>query len=202
MSAQPKATEPSMEEILASIRKIIADDQTKAPAPAAAEAAPAPVAIVAPDPEPEPKPVVSQVDDDILDLGSEAMRAEIKPIEMPAPEPLPPPAQPDEIDIMFEPAAPVEPEPYHPVPPPEPVPPVQHAPAMDMSLLSNNVSASVSNAFGSLAHTVLSQNARTVDDLVKEMLKPLLKAWLDDNLPVMVERLVRAEIERVARGGR
>jgi cell pole-organizing protein PopZ len=36
----------------------------------------------------------------------------------------------------------------------------------------------------------------------REMLRPMLKQWLDDNLPVMVERLVRAEIERVARGGR
>ena len=61
-------------------------------------------------------------------------------------------------------------------------------------------SAAVDNAFTSLAHTVLSQNARTLDDLVKEMLRPMLKAWLDDNLPGMVERLVRAEIERVSRG--
>ena len=52
----------------------------------------------------------------------------------------------------------------------------------------------------SLAHTVLSQNARTLDDLVKEMLRPMLKSWLDDNLPSLVERLVRAEIERVSRG--
>jgi uncharacterized protein len=36
--------------------------------------------------------------------------------------------------------------------------------------------------------------------LVREMLRPLLKAWLDENLPGMVERLVRSEIERVARG--
>jgi cell pole-organizing protein PopZ len=52
-----------------------------------------------------------------------------------------------------------------------------------------------------LSSTVLSRNQRTLEDLVKEMLKPMLKTWLDDNLPPMVERLVRAEIERVARGG-
>ena len=52
-------------------------------------------------------------------------------------------------------------------------------------------------AFNTLAHTVLVQNSRTLEDLVREMLKPMLKAWLDDNLPNMVERLVRAEIERV-----
>ena len=40
----------------------------------------------------------------------------------------------------------------------------------------------------------------SAEDLVKEMLRPMLKAWLDDNLPTLVERLVRAEIERVSRG--
>jgi uncharacterized protein len=41
-----------------------------------------------------------------------------------------------------------------------------------------------------------------MEDIVKEMLRPMLKAWLDDNLPPLVERLVEAEIERVARGKR
>ena len=68
------------------------------------------------------------------------------------------------------------------------------------SLLSNATSAAVDSAFNSLAQTVLVQNARTLEDLVREMLRPMLKSWLDDNLPGMVERLVRAEIERVARG--
>ena len=58
----------------------------------------------------------------------------------------------------------------------------------------------MNSAFGTLAHTVLVQNATTLEDLVKEMLRPLLKTWLDDNLPNLVERLVRAEIERVSRG--
>ena len=61
-------------------------------------------------------------------------------------------------------------------------------------------SAAVDSAFNTLAQTVLVQNARTLEDLVREMLRPLLKAWLDDNLPGMVERMVRAEIERVSRG--
>ena len=43
---------------------------------------------------------------------------------------------------------------------------------------------------------------QTIEDLVKEMLRPMLKSWLDDNLPGLVERIVRAEIERVSRGGR
>jgi cell pole-organizing protein PopZ len=48
----------------------------------------------------------------------------------------------------------------------------------------------------------LSQNPHTLEDIVREMLKPMLKSWLDDNLPPLVERLVAAEIQRVARGQR
>ena len=55
-------------------------------------------------------------------------------------------------------------------------------------------------AIASLAHTMLVQNAKTLEDLVKEMLRPMLQHWLDNNLPTLVERLVRQEIERVARG--
>ena len=161
MSAQPKPSEPSMEEILASIRRIISDDDVK-PAEAAVE--PAPVA--------EEPPV--DIDEDVLDLGSEAAR-----IMAPEPEP--------------EPVAP----PVFASPPPPPSAPFDMA-----QLLSDQSSSAVTNAFGQLAHTVLSNNARTLEDLVKDMLKPMLKGWLDDNLPTMVERLVRAEIERVARGGR
>jgi len=191
MSAQPKPSEPSMEEILASIRRIISDDEVK-PAEAAVE--PAPVA--------EEPPV--DIDEDVLDLGAEAAR-----ILVPEPEV---PVEPADGDIDFlDPPMP-EPEPVQlaPEPEPEPVAPPVFASALpppsapfDMAqLLSDQSSSAVTNAFGQLAHTVLSNNARTLEDLVKDMLKPMLKGWLDDNLPTMVERLVRAEIERVARGGR
>lgn len=194
MSAQPKANEPSMEEILASIRKIIADDEK--PAAPAEEAAPEPVAL-APQPEPEPEP--EPIEDDVLDLGAEAELVE-EEAAAPVAESV------DDIDFA-EPQAVVQPAP-EPAPPqpqafvPPPVQP-QPAPPMDMAaLISDQTGAAVQNAFGALANTVLSNNARTLEDLVKEMLKPMLKTWLDDNLPGMVERLVRAEIERVARGGR
>jgi cell pole-organizing protein PopZ len=68
--------------------------------------------------------------------------------------------------------------------------------------LSRSTVFAVESAFNSLAHTVLSNNARTLEDLVKEMLRPMLKSWLDDNLPGLVERIVKAEIERVSRGER
>ena len=75
--------------------------------------------------------------------------------------------------------------------------------AMDQApLLSNHSNAAVSGAFNALAHTILAQNARTLEDLVSEMLRPMLKEWLDDNLPSLVERVVTEEIERVSRGRR
>jgi len=67
-------------------------------------------------------------------------------------------------------------------------------------LISAATTAAVDSAFNTLAQTVLVQNGRTLEDLVREMLRPMLKVWLDDNLPGLVERLVRAEIERVSRG--
>jgi uncharacterized protein len=81
-------------------------------------------------------------------------------------------------------------------------PPPQKRPAMPdvESLISATTTAAVDSAFNTLAHTVLVQNARTLEDLVREMLRPMLKTWLDDNLPGLVERLVRTEIERVSRG--
>ena len=82
-------------------------------------------------------------------------------------------------------------------PPPPPAPP---PPAYDSGLISASTVAAVDSAFNALAHTVIGQNARTLEDLVKEMLRPLLKSWLDDNLPGVVDRIVRAEIERVSRG--
>lgn len=82
-----------------------------------------------------------------------------------------------------------------------PVAPAAEAAAEAPSrLVSNITTAAVSNAFGTLARTVAS-NSRSVDDLVAEAVRPMLKAWLDENLPALVERLVRAEIERVSRQG-
>ena len=80
-------------------------------------------------------------------------------------------------------------------PAPPPLPPMNNS-----GLISHTAAAAVDSAFNSLAQTVLGNNARTLEDLVKEMLRPMLKSWLDDNLPGLVERIVRDEIERVSRG--
>jgi uncharacterized protein len=64
-------------------------------------------------------------------------------------------------------------------------------------LISREANNAMQAAFNELERTV-ANNSQTLDGLVREMLRPILKIWLDDNLPRMVERLVRAEIERVA----
>jgi cell pole-organizing protein PopZ len=228
MSQAAKAQEPSMEEILASIRRIIADDEGPKPAPASTTTAapPAPAtppstpAAVEAAAAPEPVPM-SQDDIDTMLAGFEAPAAEPAPkASVPAEEPgdvleltaameapadaAPPPAfQTIEAgaDVVFA-EAEFDPEPLRaPVREAAPVRP-QAAEVEERPLLSNRATAAVTAAFGSLAHTVLTQNARTLDDLVQEMLRPMLKSWLDDNLPTIVERLVRAEIERVSRGRR
>jgi cell pole-organizing protein PopZ len=227
MSQPAKAQEPSMEEILASIRRIIADDdQAKPQKP---EPAPKPAAVAPPPAEPPaPKPAVAEP----AAMSQDDIDAMLSSFEQPAaaaapePEPdvldlteamaTPEPATPafrtiGEPDLMFaeEPQPEPEPEP-EPEPPPEPEPQLPPAPsrtmqavrpaAPDPSIMSSATSAAVDAAFNSLAQTVLVQNAMTLEDLVKEMLRPMLKSWLDDNLPNLVERLVRAEIERVSRG--
>ncbi len=69
------------------------------------------------------------------------------------------------------------------------------------SLMSPDAGARVANSFGNLNHAVSSGPARSFDEIAEDMLRPMLQEWLDDNLPTLVERLVREEIERVARGG-
>jgi cell pole-organizing protein PopZ len=199
-----------MEEILASIRRIIADDQesaAKAPEPAFHKPAPAPK------PAPEPVALPEVDEEDVLDLATlpaPALRPAPEPAPKPAPEPVADdlsfrdqdrtPIDFDTLDIGEEEAV-EEPEPLPAPPPPRP-PQARPAPALEDRLLSTATDAAVGQAFNMLAHTVLTGNARTLEDLVREMLRPMLKNWLDDNLPSLVERLVRAEIERVARGGR
>ncbi|MGY4479294.1 PopZ family protein [Bradyrhizobium sp. USDA 3364] len=239
MTQPAKVQEPSMEEILASIRRIIADDEAK---PAAAEkpaaaaapqppkvepppaakpavkspppAAPPAVKAVAPAPK-SPAPAAGNSQDDIdsllASLDEATPAAEIRPSPQPEADvfeltddmalPDPPSAaaaapsfrkvEPQD-DVEFTEARSRAPEPTR-----EP-PAIESAPMQQ--IISGTTMRAVESAFNSLANTVLSNNARTLEDLVKEMLRPMLKAWLDDNLPGLVERIVKAEIERVSRG--
>jgi hypothetical protein len=203
-----------MEEILSSIRKIISDDDKGGTPPVAKAAArprpaapPPPVAKVEPVAEPEPEPeVVSQRGvDDIFDLTEVVEEEPAEDLQVDdweiAEEGL---LDPDTLnDVSFS-----DPEP-EPVPEPAPTPVVERptptaprpAAPRPEPLLSSEATEAASSAFGELANTLLSRNndARTLEELVQEMLRPMLKAWLNENLPPLVERLVREEIERVTR---
>jgi uncharacterized protein len=254
MTQPAKVQEPSMEEILASIRRIIADDEAKPPvsdkppapdkpplaekpASPAAPAKPAvltdippsaiPAAQAAAKPAPPPvKPAMpdtpaaaaasnSQDDIDALLNGlDEATSAdEIRPPlpdgevfeltdAMAVPEP-PKPAfhkiEPDD-DLEFTETAAARAVHRQPAYEPPPFESAAAPPPPPQQILSRSTVSAVESAFNTLANTVLSNNARTLEDLVKEMLRPMLKSWLDDNLPGLVERIVKAEIERVSRG--
>ena len=241
MTQPAKVQEPSMEEILASIRRIIADDEAKpagaekpaaaapppkAEAPPPKPAAPPPpappkAAAPAPKPAPAPPPPAAETNgqDDIdallASLDEATPAADIRPPQPEAdvfeltdemaieePAPAPPPAAPSfqkvepEDDVEFAESAAAKALHRQPAYDPPPMEQAVQAPP----IISSNTMRSVESAFNSLANTVLSNNARTLEDLVKEMLRPMLKSWLDDNLPGLVERIVKAEIERVSRG--
>ena len=70
------------------------------------------------------------------------------------------------------------------------------------AIVSPDVGARVAQSFGALAEALDAGPRRSFDEIAEEMLRPMLQEWLDDNLPTLVERLVREEIERVARGPR
>lgn len=69
-------------------------------------------------------------------------------------------------------------------------------------LVSMQTGEKVAAAFGELTAAIAAGQTRSFDEIAEEMLKPMLTQWLDDNLPTLVERLVREEIERVSRGTR
>jgi cell pole-organizing protein PopZ len=85
---------------------------------------------------------------------------------------------------------------------PEPEPTDSSSSNSEPSLVSTDAAASISAHFQALAASTIINDSGILREYAKDMLRPMLKQWLDDNLPVMVEKLVRAEIERVARGRR
>jgi cell pole-organizing protein PopZ len=209
MGKSNTAAEPSMEEILASIRRIIADEDPAAKQPQAAVPVPPP-----PPPSPPATPPAA-TEEDVLDLAMVRAEAAVVAETKPESKPQPQPAAPD--DVAFDDSMPDEPEP--PVPELPPAREAFSAPHVSFvaagrtpaparvtenseGLLSGRTTEAVSNAFGALSSAIFSRDARTIEDLTKELLRPMVKEWLDDNLPTLVERLVREEIERVARGRR
>ena len=178
-----RAHEPSMEEILASIRAIIADDRETAAAKSA-QAAPAAK------PSNPPQVIYSSF-------------GQSRPTSDPAPM--------SPLNVVY--ARPAEDRPVEPTPSPiqttaaTPAAAVRgRAPAardtVDLPLLSKDVESAVSTSFQHLSTAAAAPDPRRLDEMAREMLRPMVKTWLDENLPGLVERLVRAEIERIARGNR
>lgn len=256
MSNSAAAQEPSMEEILASIRRIITDEQGDSSTDSApdmvSEASNAVDSVSAasekedetvsggeaisaddldalfasdePASEEFQNETVSEDDLDAL-FGSSA--AEVEP--EPEPEPESDPAADEDVmelteaemvpdddldivegmDIMFDEGGAEEPVPVVEAPAepeivPEPVVAPPQLAVADVSmdemeaLVSDQAASSVSNAFANLSGMVVSSQAKSMEDLMKEMLRPMLQSWLDQNLPPLVEKMVAAEIRRLS----
>jgi cell pole-organizing protein PopZ len=196
------APEPTMEEILASIRRIISEDD---PTPAKAASPPpppnAPVLEAALPPGPAPEPV------------HEPLMAYAPSMEPPE----------DDVLELNEPLAP-EPS-YAPEPPAFEPPPVYRAPsyetlgALDLAppsapsprtpppsydrgepLVSDPAAGAAASYFGQLSRSLaMPADGRTLEDVVVTILRPMLKDWLDRYLPQIVESKVQAEVERISR---
>ncbi|SFS45284.1 DUF2497 domain-containing protein [Brevundimonas viscosa] len=202
------AQEPTMEEILASIRRIISEDD------APAEIAPAPAAQPEPEPEAEPEDVSPALMDETPSMQEPAASEEdvlelTDTYEAPAGETI------GDLDV-----SPAEAE-------PEPFPAAEAAPTESFfdapggestgggydSLVGDSAAASAASAFAGLASSLRKPepasaprgpdlsfaSGSTIEAMVAEMLRPMLKDWLDANLPGIVEREVRKEVERIAR---
>jgi uncharacterized protein len=194
--------EPTMEEILASIRKIISED-----APEAAAEAPPPAPVPAPQP----------VHDDVLELTQE-VEAVAPPVPPPAPAPVPQPVvapMPAE-DIVFQNVAPAPAAPEHSdifsdqtrramedtfnsIPDEdEPVPAPRNTASIgpvDGASVENVFERAVRESFEPVLQKYLSDNSAAVID----RMKPLIREWMDEHFPPLLEGAVRAEVERVVK---
>jgi len=166
MALQDPQAEPSMEEILASIRRIISEEEQ---APAAE-----PVLDLTAH-APAPEPVATTEDDIVFEAVEEVVAAEapayVAP-EPPAPQPTPPRAP---VATITE--------------------------QVTDTILAPPAATAAAGSLARLAGTLRIADTpnQTVEGVVRELLKPMLKEWLDKNLPAIVEARVEAELERIAR---
>ncbi len=174
--------EPTMEEILASIRRIISEDDAPAEGEAPAEAGPAAAAAAAPEPLPDldiPAAELPSLDlgEDVLELTDRLDEPE-EPIEV---------LGISDLEVVAPLARGEVPEDFPPM-------------GEDDHLVGDPAAWSAASHFERLERGILMPaEGRTLEDVVRELLRPMMKAWLDDNLPSIVEQQVAAEIERVAR---
>lgn len=171
MSETPSEEEPSIEEILASIRQIISDDDEEG--------------------EEEKEVVEDPVRherDDVLELTEEDLVEQTESEPEPEEEPVEVDMRDREEEIEVE----AEPDP---MPEPQPVP---------SEILSSATQEAAMSSISKLATKMPINSSRsydgvTLEDIVRELLHPMLREWMDKNLPPMVERTVQKELEKLAR---
>ena len=144
-----------------------------------------------------------EFDESVLDLTEVIDSGEETEVEVPQP-------------VIPEPELAPEPVPEPPPPPPAPPAPASLESAqashdtgaalnLEAELMSDTTASAAASAFTNLARGVsdvkgvpLGGGNRTIEELVKELIRPMLKEWLDHNLPPLVERLVEREISTLA----
>lgn len=191
--ADTQEQDPSIEEILASIRQIISDDddapndtngEVKDAAPVQ-EQEPTPEPVVEeepqPTPEPQPEPVAEEeVQDDAFDL-TPSMQVDQTPSE---PE--------EDMQDDFDQAI-------------DDIEDGFEDKAIDdykSEIVSKAVATSTVGAFSKLSENVALSKMNdniTLEEIVKDMLRPMLREWIDTNMPNIVEVLVEKELEKLAR---
>lgn len=165
--------EPSMEEILASIKRIIAEDSVASPPAPRQKRGSAPVATP---PEPQEPPMEQAARKSAEPQESEEVLELTESIDSSAAS-APDPISPKEADM------------------PQPAPA-----AADPRLVSEPVVSASRDALAALSALIVKPEVHadnTLEGLVREMLKPMLKEWLDAKLPDLVEKLVEKEIGRI-----
>jgi cell pole-organizing protein PopZ len=183
--SEQNAPEPTMEEILASIRRIISEDEPPADG-AAPEPEPEPEAAHEPEPAAFALPDIAEEAHDTH--GAHEAHEDV--LELTEPVDGPPVETLGDLDLMAQPA----PAPAKPAALPRPAP-------VEGPLVGDEAAASAAASFNQLgAHLLMPAEGRTLEDVVRELLRPLLKSWLDANLPQIVQAKVDQEVERIARG--
>ncbi len=184
-----------MEEILASIRRIISEEDDggeDAPAEAADveidETVEVEATVEAEDEAEEEAVAEPEAEEEVLEL-TQKVNEDGSVTELEAEEEAEPEPEPD----------------LEPMEAADDIVAVEPGSAEGETLLSQEAAATAAASFGALARNIAvssSGDGRTLEDIVQELLKPILKDWLDEHLPPMVEELVREEISRVAKRGR
>jgi len=216
--------EPSMEEILSSIRRIIADEEAEEgrteERAEASEAEYEEDETGADDDEEDVLELTQVVREggEVVDLNTTeepaseetsapAAAAEAEP-EQPEPEAMAEPgAEPEELEFVPQPEAPGA-APEEQTASQEEPSAVSTKQAIADELLSDTAASAATGAFAKLSsavqrtapeESVAEDSGRTVEQFVEDMIRPMLKSWLDENLPPIVERLVEKEIQKIAR---